>query len=294
MTRVGYWVDLFQAQRHLGAGFLLTRRFVLTALHCLEALDAPDDEVDIALADERRVPGRVCSKVKEADLALIEIAASYELALQMPAAQVALRGDRWWGPYRPAPGDAQLSGGIEHGAVRHTCEGGGSIEALQLTADQHLGDYSGYSGGPVEGGSTEGAPVVLGILLEQAMDRQSAGHRAANVLFAATIAEAMRRFDHFDVGHLIDALRPPAENGAAALEPSPPPPGREPAFREAPGLDDSPPPGRQDVAESLLHNLQRWSEQGLIDPTQFAQARLRVLQRVIDGELGADGRGADD
>lgn len=293
MTRVGYWVDLFQAQRHLGAGFLLTRRFVLTALHCLHALDALDDQVDIALADERRVPGRVCGKVKEADLALIEIAASHEVALQVPTAQVALRGDRWWGPYRPAPGEAQLSGGIEHGAVRHTCEGGGSIEALQLTADQHLGDYSGYSGGPVEGGSPEGAPVVLGILLEQALDRQSAGHRAANVLFAATIAEAMRRFDHFDVGHLIDALRPPAESRAVAPEPSPPPLG--------------PPPGppqsrleRQDVAESLLHNLRRWSEQGLIDPAQFAQARLRVLRRVIDGELGidgepgADGRGADD
>ncbi|WP_030264822.1 serine protease [Streptomyces violens] len=280
MTRVGYWVDLFQAQRHLGAGFLLTRRFALTALHCLRNLDALDDRVDIALADERRVQGRVCRRAKDADLALIEIAASHELALQVPAAHVALRGDRWWGPYRPAPGDAQLSGGVDHGALRHTCEGGGAIEALQLTADQHLGDYSGYSGGPVEGTSAERDPVVLGILLEQAMDRQSTEHRAANVLFAATIAEAMRRFDHFDVGHLIDALRPPEE-----IEGMPRPPAPAPELRN----EDTPPPQHTE-AESLLVTLRRWSERGLIDPTQAAQLRLQVAQRIIDGELGAGGR----
>ncbi|MDJ1131197.1 trypsin-like serine protease [Streptomyces iconiensis] len=206
----GYWVDLFQAGQRLGAGFLLNRCFVLTALHCLRHLDASTGEVVIALADARRVRGRVCRTADEADLALIEIDASHEIALPVPSAHIAARGDKWRGPYRPSPGDVQLSGSIDHGAMLYTCVAGASIEALQLTADQRLGDYSGYSGGPVEGGEADADPVVLGILLEQAMDRHSTELRAANVLFAATIAEALRRFDHFDVGHLIDVLRPPA------------------------------------------------------------------------------------
>lgn len=280
MNRVGYWVDLYQAEQRLGAGFLLTRRFVLTALHCLRGNADEETSVEVVLSDDRPVPGRVCRTAKDADLALIEIMSSHDVAIPIPAAHVARRGDRWRGPYRPDPGDAQLSGCVDDSSVRHVCEGGGSVEALQLTADQLLGDYSGYSGSPVEGTSPEGGPAVLGILLEQVMDRQSTEYRAANVLFAATVAEAMRRFDQFDVGHLIDVLRPPP------VEHFPSPATQEPTV--LPRLAE-----RHSEAESLLISLQRWSESNLIDPTQAAQLRLDVVQRVIDAEFGPsrhDGR----
>jgi hypothetical protein len=156
-----------------------------------------------------------------------------------------------------------LSGKVHHAADEFTCEGGASIEALQLSVDQILGDYSGYSGGPVEGKPpAEGhAPAVVGILLEQAPDRADE-KRAGNVLYAATIAEAIARFDHLQVSHLIDVLRPRAGAGAR-VEKRP-----------------------HEKAEAWFHRLQQWSDQGYMDATQIAELRFMVAQRAISRDFG--------
>ncbi|MFF4347141.1 trypsin-like peptidase domain-containing protein [Streptomyces sp. NPDC001530] len=270
MTGTGYWVDLYQAQQRLGGGFLLTRRFVLTALHCLRGLSL-DESVGIELADGERVEGRVCRQDKEADLALVEIGAGHQVTLPIPAADVARDGDRWRGPYRPATHDVHLSGRVSAGAAQHLCVGGATIEALQLTADQHLGDYSGYSGGPVEGVGDDGTrqPAVVGILIEQAPDR-AAEARAANVLFAATIGEAIRRFDHLDVVHLIDVLRPPAPD------------------RDHP-VQDGATPARFVGTEALLLQLDAWAQRSLIDPSQIAELKFMAVKALIDGEGNGGG-----
>lgn len=263
MTGPGYWVDLHQAQQHLGGGFLLTRRFVLTALHCLRGLSL-DERVGIELADGQRVEGRVCQQDKEADLALIEIAAEHQLDMPIPTADVARDGDQWRGPYRPALHDVHLRG-LVSSVAPHRCVGGATIDSLQLTTEQHLRNYAGYSGGPVESvpNDRDRQPSVVGILMEQIPDKTDVS-RAANVLIAATIGEAVRRFDHFDAAHLLDVLRPPR-------------PGHE---------DENPMSGGFVAAESLLRQLDEWAERKIMDPAQIAELKFMTVQKLIDRELG--------
>ncbi|MBC2904452.1 trypsin-like peptidase domain-containing protein [Streptomyces cupreus] len=289
MTGTGYWIELFQAQQRLGGGFLITRRYVLTALHCLRGLATLDDRVDVVLADGSRLAGEVCRRDEEADLALIAIAGAYDVRLPIPRAGVAHGGDAWHGPYRPAAAEVHLRGQVDSGAAKYLCEGGAVIQALQLTVHQILGDYSGYSGGPVvKGVPGDHEPVVVGILLEQVPDRVAAD-RAANVLFAATIGEAMRRFDQFDVEHLLDVIDPagstPGQSRRArsVLQRTAK---ADPAQQEAEERDEpkvATVAAAAAAAESWFERIDEWSGRHILDPAQVAELKFTAAKAAIEG-----------
>lgn len=282
MTNGDYWVEISQAGRHLGAGFLITRCYALTALHCLNGILPGNDDLEISFAAGETVPGRVHRRSEKADLALIDVPKSGDNSVIVPNADRASTGEAWRNPYRPSVSHAYLSGEVAAVPVNYQCERGDLIEALQLGCSQPLGDYSGYSGGPIERNSSEGVQAVLGVLIEQYPEQylhdQEIG-RASPVLFAATIAEAFRRFDCFDVMHLLNMLdvSAPRVFGGGEVDKS--------LGRTPPAAAIGP---RIGAADSLLKALHEWQKRGLIDEIDVPALKLRLMQGLIDGPLSDD------
>jgi hypothetical protein len=176
--------------------------------------------------------------------------------------------------------------------MRYRCEAGHEIEALQLGCSQRLGDYSGYSGGPVERHVTGREPALVGVLLEQYPDRQTVD-RASDVLFAATIAEALRRFDCLGVGHLMKVLfaddqasqqylTAPAADRRDAAESLQEPKGSH-SSRSSSSLEST-----IAAANSLFDALGEWASSGILDPTHVSLLALRVASRVVESDWTDD------
>ena len=207
MANQDYWVEYQQGGKHLGAGFLVTRRCALTALHCLRGISPDDDRLDVLLASGQEVKGQVCDRSPGADLALILIPKTADVLV--PYLDRAITGEIWRSPYRPSKAHVYLSGEITEAVVTYQCTGGDNIEAVQLECYQLVDNYYGYSGGPVERKRVDGNQAAIGILFEQYPDQRpssSDSNRSANVLFAATLTEAFRRFERFDAINLLNTL----------------------------------------------------------------------------------------
>jgi hypothetical protein len=276
-----YWIEIFRQGTRLGAGFLLNQHHALTAYHCIRGAEAGEN-VELSFATGEKVPGRVCEHARGADLALIDLLKPREGTLITPSADRAGRGDKWSAPYRPSTCDPYLSGDVLEGKITYKCEAGLEIEALQLGCSERLGDYSGYSGGPVERHVTGQQPSLLGILVEQFPDRQDPG-RYSDVLFAATIAEALRRFNCLGAGHLMNVL------DADERTPWKCPPAGQPQ------LPDAPAPGSQVPAESriaaanaIIETIREWARSGVLDPAQVSALALRVASRLVDSDWADD------
>jgi len=275
-----YWLEILQGDVRLGAGLRLTRHYALTALHCLHGSDA-DVELDLSFASGEKATGKVGERSPEADLVLIEILQPGGYAVILPpSADRAARGDVWFSPYRPSSSDPQLTGIVSNGSMQYACEGGREIEALQLDVDQPMGDYSGYSGSPVERDATWGESALLGVLIEQLPDRRDPG-RASSVLFAATIAEVCRRFNYLGVGHLRAALRDvhavELQSSAAVTSGRP-----EPTRAQVPqGPAEA---GPVAAANAIVALLQDWAQSGVLPQAYVPALALRVAWRLVDSD----------
>jgi hypothetical protein len=272
-----HWVHLYESDTYLGAGFLITHGFVLTALHCLRGLSSDEAALTLELPDGRRLQGRKCDAVKERDLALVTVEGAHAHRLPAtPRTDTPRPKVAWNCRYRPPQETAHLSGRVTHAPIGHRCVEGGELEAMQLQVDQLLGSFAGYSGGPVEAGEQErGERPVVGILLEQQLNRQDPA-AGSNVLFAATVRYAMEVFPHFGVEHLRDLVSAPRPGPARSAADIPPP---------------RTPPRHEDLksdAGRLLASLREWEESGLITEAEAAESRGRTLKRFTDLLMGPD------
>lgn len=206
----------------------------------------------------------MCDSVEDVDLALIAVegARVYELPPAPPTDWPRPRV-RWRGSYCPPGEDLQLSGVVTHAPVSYHSAALGEFKGLQLTAEQDVDDFSGYSGSPVDTDPVErkGERPVVGILMEQLTSREDPT-RGSNVLIAASVRHAMDLFPHFGVDHL--------RNGGHA------PPARA-AGRKA---------GQR--VEDVLTSLRQWEEAGLITPQEAQSQRGRTLRQFGDSALGDD------
>jgi hypothetical protein len=292
VANTDYWVEISQQGVRLGAGFLLTRHHVLTAFHCLRVISSDDEPLDISFASGEVASGRICERAQGADLALIDILKPREKTFILPSADRAVHGDRWFAPYRPSTSDPCLSGDVVSGNFEYRCDAGHVIEALQLGCSQHLGDYSGYSGGPVERHVTAGQSALLGVLLEQYPDRKEV-ERASDVLFAATIAEALRCFDSLGVAHLLKVLS--TDNEAPEKYPAPSTSRQSDTPSPVQALRDLSSPGSASslgsliaAAGSVLHALHEWANSGVLDPMYVSELKRQVARRVVESDWTDD------
>lgn len=293
MSSREYWFEFFQGDKRLGAGFFLTRCYALTALHCLRGIDADDDILDIRLTDGDKVLGRVHRRSIETDMALIDVPKVNGITAIIPNPGRADDGGTWKNPYRPSNSHVYLSGRVGEFAITYQCVGGADIEAIQLECDQSVGDYAGYSGSPIELNYPGGNQTVIGILLEQYPDQHESYQelqRATNVLFAATLAEAYRRFDCFDTEHLRKALSHSAgnESQGSAIDVQKrtgtkgPPRTLDANTRSARRSIPSP----KRIARTKLETLRDWQERRLVNEQDVIPFRWQVLKEFIESKEG--------
>ena len=267
MSGSRYWVDILQRGVPLGAGFFVTKRYVLTARHCLRRIDPEDDFVDLRCADGIVVQGRLYYQPHgEVDMALIEVGKPPDVPL--PSPDVSTHGDPWNSPYRPTDGDPLLSGVVDDPALAYRCADRSTVEALQLMCDQPLDNYEGYSGSPVERADSD-FPALIGILLEQNRDRLD-GRRATGVLFAATIRDALNRFDCFANAHLLRILAPDVDLPAVAPAPTVAAPGPGQSMEEMVA-----------AASAFADRMANWVEADLMRPEDARVLMLRVATDIV-------------
>jgi hypothetical protein len=261
-----YWVVLTRGSDLLGAGVLLTRRYVLTAAHCLLGVDACGDVLNARLSNGEWFEARVREKSNDADLGLLEIPSHRSVPFRLPGAVPAKAGESWQSTYEPAENDPHLSGDVASPARRFKCAGGATITALQLNCGQILGDYAGYSGSPVERQAPIPSRALFGVLLEQYPDRQ-ATRRSSNVLFAATIQDAMQRFEALrDIEGILDEM----QSGAEAAARSESADRRQRIQRDLTEMDAS------------FAGIDSWRIEGRMSPLEVAEWKVRALDGIVD------------
>ena len=155
----------------LGGAFLLTRKWVVTAHHCVKRI--PDGEEFDLVCVESGVELRGIVEARDAsrDLAVIEVVAGSTRGRAIPEFAPATVESRWESGYRPDKSMPYLQGKVQVPSAEFNCAGGGLItHGIQLLVENGDDAYNGYSGSSVVKHETDGISVV-GVLVEQNLKR---------------------------------------------------------------------------------------------------------------------------
>ncbi|MFC7529863.1 trypsin-like peptidase domain-containing protein [Actinoplanes sp. GCM10030250] len=181
-----------------GSGFVLAGGVAVTANHVV-AQRAPGDEILVRTAGGAQFVVESVTPNEVLDVALLRGAA---VPVSTWQAGTAVVGARWIVGSRPRDNDPLLSGTVAAAdRLVVTAADGHEVAMVQLTVDQPLDEYQGYSGSAVR---LESEPsTVFGIVTEQVRSRL-AGERAANVLYAVPMTTVVQEFG------LVPAAGPPS------------------------------------------------------------------------------------
>jgi len=203
--------------RDAGAGAAIHRDTIVTAYHVVEG--AGEKPIHFVTTDGERRGVRLTEPrmhvLPELDAAVLFL--DHGLSRWLPARNVA-QGERWRVETPPPGNDPVLTGEVTMADGPFVNARGNPVRAIQLSVDQLLGEYKGYSGSAVLDAL---GLAITGLLVEQkglrARMPQPFARLASNVLYALPISDVLsalgidvvparpRRFNATPVRH--DVLR---------------------------------------------------------------------------------------
>jgi len=174
-----------------GSGFALAEGVVVTANHVVR--DQPAIDVLVQTPAGIELPVAVVTGDPVIDVAVLRLPSAPPSSWQTGRAGL---GVRWTVTSRPRGNDPQLTGSVAALDRLIVNKGGHEVVVLQLTVDQPLEEFKGYSGSAVRLESA--ATTILGVLCEQVRSRLVSGRSekrpATNVLYAVPMTCVAQRF----------------------------------------------------------------------------------------------------
>ena len=272
MFEAAYWGRLLSGKRTLGGCFLLSTQYAITAAHCLDGVKDEDSTLAIVLGEARKVPARLRDRNRSRDLAVLELDPDDTADILLAAPAPCLVSDPWIGQFRERFSEPKIAGSVTCARMPLLNASGELVEVAQLESSVDLADYSGYSGGPVERNDGKSVTVLHGVVVEQTFER-GATKRAANLVFAATIAEIYRTFQWLRVADVLGIDEPGHDSHARSDDIASQ---RDASQLTAESLDESPA-----TIDIVLEYIKDTSTIDVLTHPGVSTLRIQVLRSII-------------
>ncbi|WP_030605708.1 hypothetical protein [Streptomyces fulvoviolaceus] len=189
MLQNEYLIDIFKERERLGSALRLTRKFALTATHCLGGhMPTEQDHSRLSLTDGTPVVVPLYNKTS--DLALLRLVLGDDDALPPRVSfGKARRGESWTATYRFPAQEKPPTGSVVDPDALYRRTSDLVAKALRLSCELRK-DHAPFAGSPVERGAGAVPPVALGVIVEP-QDRIWA---ESDEIFAGSVVEALDLF----------------------------------------------------------------------------------------------------